>query len=253
MHEFPAHYLLEFFNRHGFLQVHDRPGWRVIRGGSQSYVAPLIRGFRDRIRLRCPVRAITRTADGVRIVSAVGRAEWFDAVVIATHSNQALAMLADPSPAEREILGALRYQRNEAVLHTDARLLPRRRRAWAAWNYHLPQVAADVVTVTYNMSMLQGLEAPEPFCVTLNRSGEIDPAKVIARMTYDHPCYDHAAVAAQRRRTEISGVNRTYFCGAYWGFGFHEDGVCSGLAAVDDLEQRCRLPPAAASARVSAA
>jgi predicted NAD/FAD-binding protein len=233
--------------------VHNRPGWRVIRGGSQCYVAPLIRGFRDRIRLRCPVRAITRMADGVRIVSAAGCAEWFDAVVIAAHSNQALAMLADPSRAEREILGALRYQPNEAVLHTDARLLPRNRRAWAAWNYHLPPVATDVVTVTYNMNILQGLEAPEPFCVTLNRSGEIDPAKVIARMTYEHPCYDHAVVAAQLRRAEISGVNHTYFCGAYWGFGFHEDGVCSGLAAVDDLQKYCHLPPTAPSARVNAA
>lgn len=253
MREFPAHYLLEFFNRHGFLQVNNRPGWRVVRGGSQRYVTPLIRGFRDRIRLRCPVRSITRTAAGVSIVSADGTAEWFDAVVIAAHSDQALAMLTDPSRAEREILAALRYQQNEAVLHTDARLLPRSRRAWAAWNYHLPQTVSDVVTVTYNMNLLQGLQSPEPFCVTLNRSADIDPAAVIARMVYAHPCYDRAAVAAQLRRAEINGVNRTYFCGAYWGFGFHEDGVRSGLEAVAELEARCRMQPTAARADVNAA
>jgi uncharacterized protein len=196
------------------------------------------------------VRSITRTAAGVCIVSAAGDTEWFDAVVIATHSDQALALLADPSAAEREILGAMRYQRNEAVLHTDALLLPRRRRAWAAWNYHLLATAGDAVAVTYNMNALQGLKSPEPFCVTLNRSSAIDPTKVIARMMYEHPRYDHAAVAAQRRRAEITGVNRTYFCGAYWGFGFHEDGVRSGLAVVEELQtHESAMPALSARAR----
>ena len=230
MLDFPARYFVQFFDNHGFLVVNGRPPWRVVCGGSHAYVGPLTRGFRERIRFRTPVRAISRKRDGVRITPWGGEAERFDAVVIATHSDQALALLSDPSPAEREILGAIPYQRNEVVLHTDARLLPRCRRAWAAWNYHLLDPAPSGAAVTYNMNLLQGLESPEPFCVTLNRGAAIDPAKVIARLTYHHPVYTRAGVAAQARRNEISGVNRTYFCGAYWGHGFHEDGVVSGLA-----------------------
>jgi predicted NAD/FAD-binding protein len=253
MLDFPARYLIEFFGRHGFLQVGNRPGWRVVCGGSSQYVAPLARRFRDRVRLRAPVRAIARTPAGVAITSPGAGTERFDAVVIATHSDQALALLADPSRAEREVLGAMTYQRNEAVLHTDARLLPRCRRAWAAWNYHLLPLAGDAVAVTYNMNLLQGLESPEPFCVTLNRSAEIDPAKVIARLTYDHPLYTHATVAAQRRWAEINGVNRTYFCGAYWGYGFHEDGVRSALAVVSHLRTPGRALSALSSVQDSAA
>jgi predicted NAD/FAD-binding protein len=227
---FPARHFVQFFSHHGFLSVSDRPRWRVVSGGSQQYVGPLTRRFADRIRLRCPVRTIARKRDGVRVTPWGGEPERFDAVVVATHSDQALALLADPSPAEREILGAIPYQRNETVLHTDARLLPHRRRAWAAWNYHILDPATQAVAVTYNMNLLQGIESPEPFCVTLNRSAAIDPAKVIARLTYHHPVYTAAGVAAQRRWDEVNGVNRTYFCGAYWGFGFHEDGVNSALA-----------------------
>ncbi|MGH7787571.1 MAG: NAD(P)/FAD-dependent oxidoreductase, partial [Candidatus Binatia bacterium] len=230
MLEFPARYLVQFFANHGFLTVDDRPRWRVVSGGSQQYVGPLTRAFRDRIRLRSPVRRIVRSRDGVRLSAAGAETERFDSVVIASHSDQALALLADPSPRERELLGAIHYQRNETVLHTDARLLPRRRRAWAGWNYHIPDGGAAAVTVTYNMNLLQGFTSPEPFCVTLNRSEAIDPAKVLARLTYDHPVYTPASVAAQRRWAEINGHNRTYFCGAYWGYGFHEDGVNSGLA-----------------------
>ncbi|MEO8603947.1 MAG: FAD-dependent oxidoreductase [bacterium] len=230
MLDVPARYLVQFFANHGFLTVDNRPRWRVVRGGSQAYIAPLVRGFRDRIRLRAPVRQILRRGDGVRVSAWGGEAERFDAVVIATHSGQALAMLGDARPLEREVLGAMPYQRNEAVLHTDARLLPRCRRAWAAWNYHVLDDAPAAATVTYNMNILQSLESPEPFCLTLNRSDAIDPAAVIARMTYDHPVYTRASVAAQRRWSEINGVDRTYFCGAYWGYGFHEDGVRSALA-----------------------
>ena len=230
MLDFPARYFVQFFSQHGFLAVNDRPRWRVVTGGSQQYVGPLTQGFRDRIRLRCAVRTIARRHAGVQITAWGGEPERFDAVIVATHSDQALALLADPSPAERAILGAIPYQRNDTVLHTDARLLPRRRRAWAAWNYHILEPAPEAVAVTYNMNILQGIESPEPFCVTLNRSAAIDPATVIARMTYHHPVYTRAGVAAQRRWDEINGVNRTYFCGAYWGYGFHEDGVNSGLA-----------------------
>ena len=230
MLEFPARHLIEFFSRHGFLQVGGRPGWRVIRGGSHEYVGPLVRGFRDRIRLRCAVRTIARTHAGVRVTAQGSGPERFDAVVLATHSDQALSLLADASRAEREILGAIPYQRNEVVLHTDARLLPRSPRAWAAWNYHLLPTVGAAAALTYNMNILQGIESPEPFCVTLNRGAAIDPAKVITRMTYHHPVYTRAALTAQRRWAEINGVNRTYFCGAYWGDGFHEDGVKSALA-----------------------
>jgi len=231
MLEFPARYLVQFFANHGFLQVNDRPGWRVIRGGSARYVEPLVRGFRDRIRLGAAVRQILRRRDGVRVCATGAEPERFDAVVIAAHSDQALAMLGGAArPAEREILGAITYQPNEAVLHTDARLLPRRRRAWAGWNAHVLAGGPAAATVTYNMNLLQGLTSPEPFCVTLNRSAAIDPQKIIARMTYHHPVYTRASVAAQRRWAEVNGVDRTWFCGAYWGYGFHEDGVRSGLA-----------------------
>ncbi len=253
MLEFPARYLVQFFANHGFLQVDDRSGWRVVRGGSQRYVEPLLRGLDACIRLRAPVREILRRRDDVRVRVAGREPERFDAVVIATHSDQALAMLGDARPAERAILAAIPYQRNEALLHTDARLLPRRRMAWAGWNYHVFDAAPAAATVTYNMNLLQGLDSPEPFCVTLNRSAAIDPATVLARMTYHHPVNTQATVAAQWRRGEISGFDRTWFCGAYWGYGFHEDGVRSALAVAADfgleLDALARDPlPVAAAA-----
>lgn len=233
--EFPARTFVRFFANHGFLSVRDRPQWRVVCGGSQRYVEPLTREFGDRIRLACPVARIERRADGVRVTSAAMTGERFDAVILATHSDQALRLLADPSPSERAILGAIPYQRNEVVLHHDARLLPRCRRAWAAWNYHVVPNAPGGATVTYNMNLLQGLASPEPFCVTLNHGAAVDPARVIARLTYHHPVYTRATVAAQQRWAEISGARRTFYCGAYWGYGFHEDGVRSGLAVARQL------------------
>lgn len=234
IHQFPARYLVQFFNHHGMLSVNNRPQWRAIKGGAKQYVNKLTHAFRDRIRLNCPVHAVTRFPDHVAISSQwCERApvvERFDRVIIATHSDQALAMLADPSDGEREILGAIPYQENEAVLHTDVSLLPRRRLAWASWNYHLLAEAERCVTVTYHMNTLQRLRAPREFCVTLNRTEAIDPASIIRRIIYHHPVYTQLAVAAQQRHQEINGVNRTYFCGAYWGYGFHEDGVNSALA-----------------------
>lgn len=234
MHEFPARYLVRFFKNHGMLSVDQRPTWRVIRGGSQRYMDKLVVPFRDRIRLNTPVKSITRQPDFVEIEATVqGRqtpSMRFDHVILATHSDQALSMLADPSRAEREILGAIPYQDNEAVLHTDASLLPRHKLAWAAWNYHLLPNQPDRAVVTYHMNRLQGLRAPREFCVTLNHTKAIDPQKIIRRITYHHPVYSPAAVAAQKRHRDISGVNRTSYCGAYWGFGFHEDGVNSALA-----------------------
>ena len=229
MREFPAQSFIRFFHNHGFLQRNDRPKWRVVRGGSQRYVEALTRPFADRIRRRSPVSSIARYPDRVEITVGDRPPERFDEVVIAAHSDQALRMLADPSPAESQILGALRYQRNETVLHTDKKLLPRKKLAWASWNYYLPQQRAETPTVTYNMNILQTLESPRPFCVSLNREDAIDPNRVLARMTYHHPVFDCKALEAQDRKAEISGVNRTHYCGAYWGYGFHEDGVVSGL------------------------
>jgi predicted NAD/FAD-binding protein len=231
---FPARYLVQFFKNHGMLSVDDRPTWRVIKGGSQRYAENLVAPFRDRIHLKSPVDSISRYPDFVEVRTRLAgqdyRALQFDHVIIAAHSNQALSMLADPSPTERDVLGVIRYQENEAVLHTDASLLPRRKLAWAAWNYHLLPTQPDRAVVTYNMNRLQSLSAPHAFCVTLNHTQAINPAKVLKRITYHHPVYSPEAVAAQQRHGEISGVHRTSYCGAYWGFGFHEDGVNSALA-----------------------
>jgi uncharacterized protein len=229
MWSFPARFLAEFFDNHGMLSFRDRPRWRTVRGGSARYVEALTRPFSRRVWLRTQVQAVTRHHDHVLVKPQGGEAERFDEVVLATHSDQALALLADASDREHEILGAIPYQANEAVLHTDARMLPRRRRAWASWNYHLLPEPKAVTTVTYHMNRLQSLRAEQEFCVTLNHTETIDPARVIRRISYAHPVYTEAAVGAQARVGEIDGRNRTHFCGAYWGWGFHEDGVVSAL------------------------
>lgn len=233
--EFPLSYLARFFDHHGLMQLSDRPEWRVIKGGSRSYLEPLMRPYVDRLRLRAPVSRVIRDRNGVSITVQDQLPVRFDHVVLACHSDEALAMLADPSADEREILGAIRYQHNEAVLHTDTGLMPRRRRAWAAWNYCRPTRDQEQVAVTYSMNILQSLETRTQYLVTLNQAEDIDPAKVIRRIDYAHPVYDVPSVRARQRRRDISGVNRTSYCGAYWGFGFHEDGVQSALAAVDDV------------------
>lgn len=237
MQAFPARFFIRFFQNHGLLDIRDRPKWYVIRGGSREYVRPLIYPFRHRVRLNSPVESVRRLPTHVEIKVRHRPAERFDAVFIASHSDQALAMLSDASPLERQVLGAIRYQENEAVLHTDTSLLPRRQRAWAAWNYHMLAEPGERVPVTYNMNILQGLDAPVQFCVTLNNSKAVDPRRVIDRMTYDHPVYTPESVAAQQRQHEINGANRTYFCGAYWRNGFHEDGVVSALNALEHFEE----------------
>jgi len=240
MFDFPARFFVRFLHNHGMLTVNDRPQWRVIRGGSASYVERLIAPFRDCIRLRSPVESIQRRADGVTVRVRGREPERYDHVFVACHSDQALRLLADPSPEEREILGALPYQRNEALLHTDTSLLPLRRRAWAAWNYHrLPNHRAGVA-LTYDMNVLQNLRSHHTFCVTLNASSYVDPKRVLCRMEYAHPLFTPAGVAAQRRHNEISGVRRTHYCGAYWRYGFHEDGVVSALRALSRFEEVCR-------------
>ena len=236
--KFPARFFVDFFSNHGFLNVNDRPTWRVIRGGSREYVRRLTASYADRIRLNCPVDSIQRHFNHVTVRSKDGSVENFDQVFMACHSDQALQLLSDPSTAERSILGAISYQANEAVLHTDERFMPRKPRAWAAWNYHLPLEPSERVTVTYNMNILQSLQAPKQFLLTLNRGAEIDERSVLGRYSYHHPVYTTEAVAAQKRRHEINGQRRTYFCGAYWSYGFHEDGVKSALVSVEQFRQR---------------
>ena len=235
--DMPLAFLVRFFANHGLLQLKDRPQWRVIEGGSREYVGRLVAGHRDRIRLSTPVTSIRRREDAVELVSADGSLETFDSVFIACHSDQALQILCDPTPLEAEVLGAIRYQDNEAVLHTDDSLMPQRRRAWAAWNYHVADVEQRHVSVTYHMNTLQSLDARRDYLVTLNNSQRIDPEKVIRSVQYTHPVYTLETVAAQRRQPEIN-CDRTFFCGAYWRNGFHEDGVVSAQDAVRHFEER---------------
>ena len=234
---FPARYFVRFFHNHGMLSVNERPQWRAIRGGSARYVEKLVAPFRDRIRLDTPVESVRRMPDRVLVSARGAEPERFDQVFFACHSDQALRLLADATALEREVLGAIPYQENEAVLHTDTSLLPRARRAWAAWNYHVLREPGARVALTYNMNILQSLNSRTTFCVTLNRSERIAPGKIIKRLVYHHPLYTPAGVAAQRRQREVNGVQRTYFCGAYWRFGFHEDGVVSALKALQHFEQ----------------
>jgi predicted NAD/FAD-binding protein len=231
---YPATVFARFFDNHGLLRLGDQPQWRTITGGSRRYVSAIVDPLRDRVRLATPVHKIVRRTDSIEIATDAGPPERFDRVVIATHSDQALRLLSDPSPAEREILGSIRYQPNVATLHTDSALLPRNRRARAAWNYHLvPEVASleqrQRATLTYHLNTLQGLDVAGDVCVTLNRPDRPRADCVIDHIEYAHPVFDAAAVRAQRRLGEINGVDGTYYCGAYWRYGFHEDGVQSAL------------------------
>jgi len=230
---FPARFFIRFFDNHGFLKMTDQPQWLVIKGGSRNYVKALAKPFLDRIRLSCPVKKIIRHKDHVEIFTALGGPEKFDQVVMATHSDQALKLLADPSEAEARILGAMPYQENVAMLHTDETVLPKKKACWASWNYHVPSASEGKVVVTYNMNILQRLRASVAFCVSLNHPGGIATEKVIDEMVYHHPVYTPQSLVAQRGHQDINGRNRTYFCGAYWGYGFHEDGVKSALAVCE--------------------
>ena len=240
MNRMPARFFVKFFDNHGLLSVKNRPTWRVIRGGSRNYVEKLIANHRDRIHRNARVQRVRRYPDHVEVKVSGEEPKRFDNVFIACHSDEALGLLADPSAAEREVLGAIGYQDNEAVLHTDARQMPRSRRAWAAWNYHLLCRNTERVAVTYNMNILQGLDAPVQFCVTLNNTRAIEPSQIIDTFQYSHPVFTPDAVAAQQRHAEINGPRRTYYCGAYWRYGFHEDGVVSALEALGHFQQRTR-------------
>lgn len=239
MYRFPAGFFIRFFHNHGLLSVNERPQWYVIQGGSREYVRKLTASFADRIRTHAPVERITRYPTHVMVKVQGQEAERFDQVFLACHSDQALRLLADATPLEREVLGSIPYQVNEAILHTDASVLPTRRLAWAAWNYHILPREEGRVPVTYNMNILQGLDAPVQFCVTLNNSVAIDPDKVLKRITYHHPIFTPEGLTAQQRQQEVNGRNRTYFCGAYWRYGFHEDGVVSALNAINHFQELC--------------
>jgi predicted NAD/FAD-binding protein len=238
MWSFPARFMVEFFDHHGMLGFTNRPQWKTIRGGSHNYVRALSAPWRDRLRLNAPVQAIERFDDRVQIRTR-GMCESFDHVVLATHSDQALRLLGSgATDTEGSILTAIPYQENEAVLHTDTGVLPRRRRAWASWNYHLLSEPSGRVAVTYHLNRLQALKATDQFCVTLNRTEAIDPTKIIRKIDYAHPVYTSAGIKAQARHAEIDGRNRTSFCGAWWGSGFHEDGAASGIRVAEGLERR---------------
>jgi predicted NAD/FAD-binding protein len=226
--DFPARYLVQFMANHQMLQIDDRPQWRVVQGGSASYVRALRDGWSVRERLHCPVLSVRRRDHDVQVQSSIG-IESFDQIVMACHSDQALALLADATEREHSVLGAIAYQANEAVLHTDASVLPVRRKAWAAWNVWLPREPGAPCAVSYCMNLLQGIESAEPFVVTLNRTAAIDTDKVLRRVLYHHPVYSPASVAARKRKPEIQGLRRTWFAGAYWGWGFHEDGMRSAV------------------------
>ena len=235
--QFPVATYARFMSNHGLLELVGRPTWRTVAGGSSTYVAAITEPFRDRIRTSSPVRKVVRDRNGRSIELATdGGVEQFDRVVLATHSDQALRMLGDPSDAERSILGSIAYQANVATLHTDGRFLPATPRARASWNFHAGAGDGRVATLTYWMNRLQDLPTSTPLLVTLNRHDEIEPDAVLGRFDYDHPVLDREAISAQGRRDEIQGVDGTYFAGAYWGYGFHEDGVNSGLDVVRAIE-----------------
>ncbi len=227
---FPARFLVRFFDNHGFLKVRDRVPWLTIPGGARTYVRAILAGFRGQVRLGAPVRGLRREPDAVVVRSEGAEPERFDHVVLACHADQARALLEDPTALEDELLGAFPYQRNEAMLHTDASLMPRRRKVWASWNAHLDDDGAEGACLTYWMNRLQPLGASRDYFVTLNRGHRIRPDRVVSRIEYAHPVFTLAGVAAQARHGELIDRQRTSYCGAYWRNGFHEDGVVSALA-----------------------
>tara|TARA_R110000772_G_scaffold44079_3_gene101470 strand:- start:10886 stop:12157 length:1272 start_codon:yes stop_codon:yes gene_type:complete len=244
MEQFQFQFFVNFFHHHGLLNIAGRPQWYVVPGGSRSYLAPLSASFADNIHLNADISAVTRENNQVQLHFASGEIQTFDEVVLACHSDQALALLGDASEQEQNILGAIPYSENSVVLHTDISLLPKRQKAWASWNYQLTSNRTKPASVTYNMNILQGLNSEHTFCVTLNQREDIDPSKVLREFTYHHPVFSIASIEAQRQRIQICGQQNTHFVGAYWYSGFHEDGVRSAV----DVAQRfdCYLQDSAA-------
>ena len=235
MLDFPMRFMLPFMYKHGLLSVSHRPKWRTIVGGSSQYIEPLSAGFKHAVRLNSPVLGVSRHRDAVEVLSAAGT-ESFDQVIFACHSDQCLKILVDASEVERSVLGAIGYQNNEVVLHTDVKQLPKNRRAWASWNYQLtPGAETELPKLTYDMNRLMGIESSERFCVTLNNTNAIADEKILQKFNYAHPIFTQRGVDAQARWSEVNGVQRTWFCGAWWGKGFHEDAVVSANRVSDEL------------------
>ncbi|MFV7785520.1 NAD(P)/FAD-dependent oxidoreductase [Shewanella marisflavi] len=229
MEQFELKFFIRFFYNHGLLNISDRPQWYVVPGGSRQYVKAILASLSQPVRLNSRIDKVTRQDDSVQLLMASGESHEFDEVIFACHSDQALALLGDASEAEKAVLGAIPYSRNEVVLHTDVGMLPNRRLAWASWNYRLDDNVSRPACVTYNMNILQGIDSDTTFCVTLNQSEEIDQGKVLRSFVYHHPVLNEASCRAQQRRLEICGQHHTHFVGAYWYNGFHEDGVRSAL------------------------
>lgn len=234
MQKFQFKFFVQFFHNHGLLNVADRPQWYVIPKGSRSYITPLVKGFKKNIHLNSKIKHISRDDNKAQLYFNDGSMQEFDEVVMACHSDQALALLSDATEQEKSILGGMHYSANHVVLHTDKKLLPKRKKAWASWNYQLSNDRTKPASVTYNMNILQGLTTKQIFCVTLNQNDDIDEDKVLAKFVYHHPVFNLQSMNAQQRRNEICGVNHTHFVGAYWYSGFHEDGVRSAV----DVGQR---------------
>ncbi|MBC3764428.1 NAD(P)/FAD-dependent oxidoreductase [Neptunicella marina] len=235
MRDFPLLFFLRFFKHHGLLSINNRPVWHVLTGGSSSYVEPLIAPFRQNVHINCAVKTIERDKQGVTLCFSDGHKQQFDEVVLACHSDQALSMLAQPTMQEQAVLGAIGYQENDVVLHTDRRFMPNKDLAWASWNYHLPQYTSHMAMLTYYMNLLQNFECKTPILVTLNRTQDIDPAKILKQYRYSHPVFTLDAMDAQQRFSQINNQQHTHYCGAYWFNGFHEDGVNSAIRVVKQL------------------
>lgn len=250
---FSVRFVAEFLANHNMLDAFGRPTWRVVTGGSKQYLGPISETFRHRIRRETPVRRIERRPDGVWVTPVSGDAERFDEVIVACHADQALRLVRAPLAVERDLLARFPYQRNVATLHSDVRVLPRQRRAWASWNYRIPATEREQVSVTYDMNVLQRLAIPERYLVTLNDPGEIDASRVHAEIVYHHPLFQPGRGEAQARHAELIGLDGISYCGAYWGYGFHEDGVQSALRVIDRLEARdaSSAPPDSPVARHS--
>lgn len=231
--DFPAQTFIRFFANHGLLDHKRSLPWRVVRGGSRNYVNALLQRTLAKVHTNCPVLSARRRADSVELLLPDGVRMRFDHAIFACHSDQALSLLEDRSDAESNILGDIEYQTNHTALHFDDTVMPSRKNAWASWNYRIPAGARDSVAVTYDMNRLQGIISTRPLLVTLNCDDRIDPSKVLKRLTYHHPVYTRRTVRAQKHRSLIDGIARTHFCGAYWGHGFHEDGVKSALGVCE--------------------
>jgi predicted NAD/FAD-binding protein len=236
MLKFPAVFFVKFFNNHGMLNINDRPQWLTVTNGSKEYVEKLTASIKKNIRLNCPVKAVKRNKDSVEVKSSDGT-EIFDYIFFACHSDEALKLIIDPSTQEKEVLSSIPYSKNEVTLHTDESIMPNNKLTWAAWNYNIDSTNDMPIALTYNMNILQNLKTQQTILVTLNDNGNINPEKVLKKINYDHPLFSLKSVEAQKNYGIISGVNRTGYAGAYWGNGFHEDGISSAYNAINFFKE----------------